>query len=329
MVDEESGHRPVFGLAPGAPAASVPMGPHSIEMRVEAVGDPVGLSSRPAQVYVLHMLLPKSCKKEQVLAEAQQAYDRHFATGGLDVFYTRKVYESVEWQKFGSIPLRPLSSVRLPQDLERDLLQDAKAFLRSEAEYSRLGRPYKRVYCLHGPPGTGKTSVVMALASELRRPVGIFNVDSLRDDTFIELLAERPDNSILLFEDVDALFKGRGSAGGGMTFSTLLNALDGVLHPRGALIFLTTNHLDKLDDALRRPGRVDRLLHIPLADVHQASEIWRIFFPKEKVPTSALQRACGKTGIAPARVSEILFVHRDDPKAALAAIAKIKPETST
>ena len=64
---------------------------------------------------------------------------------------------------------------------------------------------------------------------------------------------------IILLEDIDALFVQRESVGrgGGVTFSGLLNALDGVRSQEGRILFMTTNHKEKLDPALLRPGRAD------------------------------------------------------------------------
>ena len=166
------------------------------------------------------------------------------------------------------------------------------------------------------PAATGKTSLVFALAGALGRPLAIFNVDSLRDDTFIELLAERPEDAVLLFEDVDALFRERhagkagAEGGGGMTFSTLLNSLDGVLHPRGALVFLTTNHLERLDAALRRPGRVDVLAEVPALSAEQAAGLWSAAFPRAPPLPQEVARTLEAQRVTPARLSELLFALR-------------------
>ncbi|PNG99658.1 Mitochondrial chaperone BCS1, partial [Tetrabaena socialis] len=206
-----------------------------------------------------------------------------------------------------------LDTVSLPNNLGAEIMADIQKFIADEAVYTRIGRPYKRVYCLHGPPGTGKTSLVMAVASELRRPLAIFNVDSLRDDTFIELITKRPPNSILLFEDVDVLFNvSKDQKGnGGMTLSTLLNTLDGVLHPSGALVFLTTNHIERLDSALRRPGRLDYVAEIGYSTPTQRIAMWHTIFPLEKAP-SILSRKDIRD-MTPAWLSSTLFDLRDEP----------------
>jgi hypothetical protein len=348
MVGEETGHRPVWGLAMGAPHVRVPL-PNSAVKRgsgghilasAEYVGSTVGTLS------MLRLTLPSSSRSAGgVFEAARKAYDAFFDDGGLmSVFYTRKRYETVEWQQFDKVPKRRIDSVKLADGAEAELLADARAFLASERTYARMGRPWKRVYCLHG---TGKTSTAMAVASELDKDVAIFNMDSLRDDTFLEVLSERPKNAVLLFEDVDALFRQReaaGAAGGGMTFSTLLDALDGVMYPRGAIVFLTTNHLDRLDAALHRPGRVDRLVEVPLLNVEQASAMWAMFFPGTPAPAAALREACAAAGTAgnggnggdgrmgciqPALLSAVLFQHQGDgPVRAAAELSRAFRATS-
>jgi hypothetical protein len=325
VVGEEADHRQVWGLRPGAPEVAVPYGKtatlHACARAID--GRTVGLSEEPALLCELVLRAPPGVHGDDVLEKAAAAYAAHFGGRGIKVYYTRKYFESVTWKLFGTMPARPLSSVKLGGGLEAELLADARAFLSSEAAYTRTGRPYKRVYCLHGPPGTGKTSTVTAIAGELGRPLAIYNVGSLRDDTFLELLSDRPRGCVLMFEDVDALFQDKRtkSTDGGMTFSTLLNALDGVLHPRGALVFLTTNHLDRLDAAMQRPGRIDRMVEVPLATAEQAADIWRSFFPSAPPPKALLARLAAK-GLAPARLSETLFMNRDaGPDAAIAALA--------
>jgi len=80
------------------------------------------------------------------------------------------------------------------------------------------------------------------------------------DDTFNRILVDAPSKSILLLEDIDAIFSQREKgmfASRKLTFSGFLNALDGVRSQEGQILFMTTNHMEKLDAALLRPGRTD------------------------------------------------------------------------
>ena len=96
-------------------------------------------------------------------------------------------------------------------------------------------------------------------------------------------------------EDVDAAL-GRSASHGGarvsngandscLTFSGLLNALDGVAAQEGKLVFMTTNHLESLDAALIRPGRVDVRCEFSLCSSEQAKHLF------VQVRTAALQRS--------------------------------------
>jgi chaperone BCS1 len=90
-----------------------------------------------------------------------------------------------------------------------------------------------------------------------------------------------------LLEDADAAFNNRrqveadGYSGASVTFSGLLNALDGVAAGEERIVFLTTNHIDRLDEALIRPGRVDMMIRIGEATRYQAAEMWKRFYGEQ------------------------------------------------
>lgn len=103
-------------------------------------------------------------------------------------------------------------------------------------------------------------------------------------------MVDSPQRCILLLEDIDAAFISRNITGGGVghggatigtnvTFSGLLNAIDGVAAQEGRILVMTTNHFEKLDPALIRPGRVDMAILLDLATRHQARELFIQFFP--------------------------------------------------
>lgn len=323
MVDEEADHVPVWGVRPNGVRYDMTLGFDDTMVSVSArdLDQTVGLMETPARLSEIEISFDEKDKhtnhtkdtKEATMAHlmhmAREAYRDYFSKKGISVYYTRRSYESVNWNYFRTIPHRPLSSVVLPNELQKHILSDVKSFYEREKEYTSFGQPHKRVVCLYGPPGTGKTSVVTAVAGELNRSLAIFNADSLRDDTFIELLGDLPHNSILLFEDVDSLFRPdrKASGEGGMTFSSMLNALDGVLSPRGTVIFLTTNHVERLDDAISRPGRIDSLIRIPYAGPDQVAQMWSRAFPKRHPPDTLLRLAGRGEGLSPSKLATELF----------------------
>ncbi|KAK9761374.1 hypothetical protein K7432_013773 [Basidiobolus ranarum] len=191
------------------------------------------------------------------------------------------------WRRTRSRPRRPLDSIVLESGLKSFLVQDAGEFLSSETWYSDRGIPYRRGYLLYGTPGSGKTSFIHALAGELGLNIYVVNLanKSLTDDTLTELVTDTPTRCILLIEDVDAAFvhRDKNSGQNNITFSGLLNAIDGVAAQEGRLLCMTTNHIDHLDPALIRPGRIDVRAYFGTATSEQARELFERFYPIDSV----------------------------------------------
>lgn len=178
---------------------------------------------------------------------------------------------------------RPPESVILREGLMEGLIEDVREFLTKREWYIDRGIPYRRGYLLYGPPGTGKSSAVIAIASALKMDIAILSLanSTLDDDDLCQLLSECPANSIVLIEDIDCVFverKATEDKQNKLTFSGLLNALDGVAAGEGRVLFTTTNHLERLDPALVRPGRIDRKELIGCADRNQLRRLFVRFY---------------------------------------------------
>jgi mitochondrial chaperone BCS1 len=236
----------------------------------------------PFETITLKTLYPHRHILDEVLHEAQNLALE--SQEGKTLMYTSW---ATEWKPFGEPKRkRPLGSVILEEGLAERVLDDVKGFLDARTWYLDRGIPYRRGYLLHGPPGTGKTSFIQALAGELDFNIAILNVNErgLTDDRLNHLLTKVPPRTIVLLEDADAAWVNRrmpdaeGYAGATVTFSGLLNALDGVASSEGRVIFLTTNHIERLDAALIRPGRVDMSLMLGYATEHQVKRLWDRFY---------------------------------------------------
>ncbi|KAJ7156938.1 mitochondrial chaperone BCS1 [Mycena crocata] len=192
----------------------------------------------------------------------------------------------IEWRPFGKPRRkRPTQSVVLEPGMGEKIEQDIKAFLARRQWYADRGIPYRRGYLLHGPPGSGKTSFIQALAGSLSYDICLLNLSErgLADDKLNHLLSNAPERSFVLIEDVDAAFNKRvqTSADGyqsSVTFSGFLNALDGVASGEERIIFMTTNHVEQLDPALIRPGRVDFSALVDNASPLQARILFQRFY---------------------------------------------------
>eukprot|EP01080_Neovahlkampfia_damariscottae_P000803 gene803-9053_t len=176
---------------------------------------------------------------------------------------------------------RDPSTVVLENGFYDSLVEDAKNFLSKKQWYANHGIPFRRGYLLYGPPGTGKTSTILALAGTLDLNIAMVNLSSkeLDDDGLYELLLNTPENSIILLEDIDHVLNSKNTE---ISFSGLLNSIDGVMAQEGRLLFCTTNNVLKLDEALLRPGRIDCVHELTYAKNEQIENMFLNFYPNSK-----------------------------------------------
>ncbi|GMH41329.1 hypothetical protein BSKO_09239 [Bryopsis sp. KO-2023] len=188
------------------------------------------------------------------------------------------------WVYYGDHPGRDPSTLILPQDMCTQILSDLKDFFSVETRkwYISRGIPYKRSLLLYGPPGSGKSSVIKMVASECGRSVCYLQPAGMSDSALADAVEDLPRRTVLVLEDVDALFAaGRESTKKQkLTFSGVLNTLDGLLSPQnGQLIIMTSNHPEKLDPAMIRSGRVDRRFELSSPTTDQAERMFHAFYP--------------------------------------------------
>jgi len=219
--------------------------------------------------------------------------------------YIPNPFHGGDWMRARLGSRRPLSSVVLKTGQGEDLLADLELFFASRERYAQLGIPWRRGYLLYGPPGTGKTSLVTALASELRLNVCTLSLASpiVTDEKIHTLLAAVPQRSLLLIEDVDAFFRERDAAHAQvkLSFSGFLNALDGVATQEGTVLFMTTNHVERLDPALIRAGRIDEQVELGWADAEQLRRLYLKFHDDPAAAEAFVHEKAGQK-LAPAAV---------------------------
>ncbi|CAJ0967602.1 unnamed protein product [Ranitomeya imitator] len=234
---------------------------------------------------------------------------------GKTIMYTAL---GAEWRPFG-FPRRrrPLTSVVLEEGISDKIVQDVKGFIDNPKWYSDRGDT--------------------ALAGELEYSICLMSLsdNSLSDDRLNHLLSVAPQQSIILLEDVDAAFVSRDLAKqnpaayqgfGRLTFSGLLNALDGVASTEARIVFMTTNHIDRLDPALIRPGRVDVKHFIGHCTRWQLAQMFQRFYPDQ--PSSAAEEFADSAlrsleQISAAQVQGHFMMHKNDPRAAIKNIPSL------
>lgn len=233
----------------------------------------------------------------------------------------------VTWTRCVSRVSRPFSTVVLDETVKQSLLDDMRDYLHPYTRrwYSNRGIPYRRGYLLYGPPGTGKSSLSFAIAGYFKLKIYIVSLNSLamNEENLGQLFSELPKQCVVLLEDIDTaglthtrktpaeaeeeakplvtVVPGGSTStnpanppttpptGGRISLSALLNILDGVASQEGRVLIMTTNHLEKLDEALIRPGRVDMTIKFDLANTQMITTIFRSIFAtlEGDIPPSA------------------------------------------
>ena len=199
------------------------------------------------------------------------------------------MYDDDEWIILSKNKPRDINTLYLKKNVKTEIISKIKYFLdfKTESWYDMRGIPYKYNLIFHGIPGTGKTSTIKCIASELNYNLAIINFDiNMTDKSLIKSLKSLPENTLLVLEDIDVLFKARKENDEyktNLSFSALLNCLDGHSTQNGLITVMTTNYLCNLDDALTRSCRVDTIIKFTYADKFQINKIFNMFFPEKDI----------------------------------------------
>lgn len=238
--------------------------------------------------------------------------------------------------------------------MKKQIKDDLTAFASGKEFYHRVGRAWKRGYLLHGPPGSGKSSLIAAMANFLCYDVYDLELTKVSDNSELRsLLIQTTNRSIIVIEDIDCSVdltadrtakknaatakskkhKTTSFSGSGcddrsrVTLSGLLNFTDGLWSCCGEerLVVFTTNHRDSVDPALVRCGRMDVHVSLSTCGVHAFRELARNYLGVESHGMFEAVEGCIRSGgsLTPAHVGEILLRNRKDADVAMREVLSV------
>jgi chaperone BCS1 len=227
------------------------------------------------------------------------------------------------WRNYGYQQSRTFDSVILPTQTKNQITDHIDNFLNNKNWYNAHGIPYRTGLVFHGPPGTGKTSLVSALCDKFKKPLHIMSLSGMTDNSLELALSLLPNNALVLIEDIDtySVTTTRQSTSSiddlsemmGLTLSGLLNAIDGIIASDGRILIATTNHLELLDPALIRKGRFNLSVEIGMLTDNCFVEFFKTFFPEFDIPTGIEF----KNDMTPAMLQSIILDNIDGPETVL------------
>lgn len=268
----------------------------------------------------------KGPSRDAVMA-FMNAAQRHIERQVPDRFRTLSWDAQCEhWRRQGSLRRRPWESMIMDDATEATLVHELSEFFSEETQswYVDHGIPYRRGFLFYGPPGTGKTSCISALASRFGCNVYKLNLvaKGLTDDSLQMAITAIKERALVVLEDADCLFdthREKTDQNVVVTFSGLLNAVDGLQTTQEGTIFIfTTNHRERLDAALRRKGRIDMELSFDVCTVNQTKRMFKRFYPnatetETETFVTNVRRAHSSTMPTPAELQEFFVRHRKTP----------------
>jgi len=280
------------------PTADVGLGWHSftfshdgaevpITVLLQRIGLPVGTGCH-ADFFSSLVLFVEGSDTEPLLKLCQEATQEATEQKENQVSLWRYDTHGCFWMPVSRRWARSVDSIVLEESMRQPLMDDLDWFVKCETQafYAKHGIPYHRCYLFHGQPGTGKTSFIYALAGHLERNLCFIQMDKwMTDDTFRKAMSQLPPLAMVVLEDVDALFTHHREADynwSSLSFSGFLNSLDGLGAPDDVVIFMTSNHPERLDPAIMRPGRIDMKVEFKTPDRDVATRYFLTFYPDAK-----------------------------------------------
>lgn len=309
---------------------------------------------------------------DELIKDAVKAHD--LATSKKK--WVQKIYRNSsdgKWVENKTRHMRTFGNIVLkPGQLEK-IQKDFMFFLEGEEWYGKRGIDYSRGYMFYGDPGTGKSSVIKAMATEAKRHIHYLILKDIKSDSeLLEMIQKiKFDETILVIEDIDCATDAAHSRemnkkveeaeevkdesdedendeyenemidqrkttmnpqngnkingkkkknkkknnDAGVTLSGLLAALDtNVMDVHGRVTVITTNYQEKIDKALRRPGRIDYASEFSICDMSQIERLFKDFFDNAEIPETKM--VVDDIKLSPAAVANKFVTHRQDPEKA-------------
>ena len=267
-------------------------------------------------------------------------------------------------------------------DGKQDIINKIDYFTTKKEWYCEKGIPHSLGIGLHGPPGTGKTSLIKAIANHTGRHIIVIPLKLIKtkqqleyyffEDTYNYDNEKRDitfDKKIIVFEDIDCIgdiilerknernkSKNLNGISGGnnssnnlngliktendtvkvsdvlqticdingstnsgvnsgeqpITLDDILNLWDGIRETPGRMLIITSNHYEKLDSALTRPGRIDITHKLDNASRNTIAEIYHHLFQKH-IDRDILQNI-NEFFYSPAEIINIYVTHKEESK---------------
>jgi len=240
------------------------------------------------------------------------------------------------------------NTLALDTKLKQAVMQKLDSFSKDADFYSQTGRAHKMGFFLFGPPGTGKTTFIAAVANYMHYSIYDLDLTGVSSNLDLRaLLTQITDRAVVVIEDIDTVeLPNRASAqpvqegggpperggrrGGGfrdedtrskLTLGGVLNFADGIRSSCGSerIFIFTTNHPERLDPALVRPGRMDMHIELSYCTFEVFTSLCRTYLGiLDHAQFSEIEPLLTPaTRVAPADVTAILDASRLDPDKAL------------
>jgi SpoVK/Ycf46/Vps4 family AAA+-type ATPase len=222
------------------------------------------------------------------------------------------------WDYMNKTNKRYIDSLFLKKNEKENLLEYLTNFFNetTKVDYDKFNIPYKSNILLYGKPGTGKTSTILTIASMLNTHIGVIPISrEITDSKLVHAFnnVKKKDFKIIVMEDIDCLFidrKSHDTEKNSITLSGLLNCLDGLCRNEGIIVFLTTNRIDALDDALIRSSRIDYRIEYDFVDEYQTFECYKFYFPNKLDMFDKFYNKIAYKKYTIAMLQEYFFKHR-------------------